>query len=215
MFKTHNRWDGMDLLESISDLLASVRVYADMVDEKFSDRQNDPRSMCFWNIHNRVKITEEILSFYANSWPSDGSSGDEMVERVMTVTRDMFVDTVSSIEKASKDAVGIYSKSGIREKSLERNRHLYLRTIIEASSKLGLVEQRVLDDWDSLLTIRNLAVHNNSVSDRSKRYEVSGISVSMRPGRMMKGPMDTFVVLTELSVTLFYRWLETVHLNSL
>ncbi|NLL94962.1 MAG: hypothetical protein GX224_04330 [Thermoplasmatales archaeon] len=204
----------MDLLEGVENLLASVRVYAEMVDEDIADRKNDPRSMCFWNIHNRVKVTQEILAFYAASWPDDPEGEGEMLERVMTVTRDMFVDAVSSIEKASKDAVGIYSGSGIREKSLEVNRFLYLRTIIKASADLGYVEPRTMEDWDNLLVIRNLAVHNNSVSDRSKKFELAGVQISMRPGRMMKGPVGTFIALTDTAVTLFYRWLEAVHLKA-
>jgi len=56
--------------------------------------------------------------------------------------------------------------------------------------------------------MRNLAAHNNSISDRSKKYTIGNIVISMRPNRMMKGPLDTFVVLTDRIVTLFYSWLK-------
>ena len=204
----------MTIASDVHMLLDTVRIYADSVTAEIADRQNDPRSMCFWNIHNRVKITEEILAFYEKSWGSeafpevDDKIEGELVERVITVTRDMFVDVVSMIEKASKDAVGIYSKSEIREVSMEGKNHLYLRTIIEATANLGLINEVTFEEWDDILVMRNLAAHNNSISDRSKKYVIGNIVISMRPNRMMKGPLDTFVVLTDRMVTLFYSWLK-------
>ncbi|MFA6710008.1 MAG: hypothetical protein WCR83_01615 [Candidatus Methanomethylophilaceae archaeon] len=206
----------MTIASDVHTLLDTVRIYADSVSTEIADRQNDPRSMCFWNIHNRVKVTEEILTFYEKSWGSEtfpeinDEIEGELVERVVTVTKDMFVDVVSMIEKASKDAVNIYSGSGIREASMERNKHLYLRTIVEVTAHMGLINEVTFEEWDDILVMRNLAAHNNSISDRSKKYIIGNIVISMRPNRMMKGPLDTFVVLTDRIVTLFYSWLKAL-----
>ncbi|MFA5453631.1 MAG: hypothetical protein WC248_08670 [Candidatus Methanomethylophilaceae archaeon] len=204
----------MTIASDVHTLLDTVRIYADSVTMEIADRQNDPRSMCFWNIHNRVKVTEEILTFYEKSWGSevfpevDDEIEGELVERVITVTRDMFVDVVSMVEKASKDAISIYSKSGIGEASMEGRSHLYLRTIIETTADLGLINEVTFAEWDDILVMRNLAAHNNSISDRSKKYTIGNIVISMRPNRMMKGPLNTFVVLTDRIVTLFYSWIK-------
>lgn len=206
----------MDSLTEMISLLEISRHYAEDVTERISDRQNDVRSMCFWNIHNRVKITQEILSFYDRSWKghmidvNDEDINSELVERIVTVTKNLFVDVVSTIEKTSKETVDLYPKLGIREKALENRNYLYLRNIMQASVDIGIMERRDMEEWDDILVMRNLVAHNNSISDRSKKFMVSGITISMRPGRMMKGPMNTFIVLSERIVTLFYDWLNSI-----
>ena len=206
---------GIDLtvakdLHLLSD---ACRQYAESVSRDVADRDNDPRSMCFWNIHNRMRISEEIMSFYERQWGSDDfpevdeETEAELIERVMVVTRNLFVDVVSAIEKASKDCVKIYSGSGLKEAALKMGSHLYLRNIIECSVAKGLIDRATFSEWDDILVMRNLAAHNNSISDRNKRYAIGGIAISMRAGRMMKGPLNTFVVLTERIIELFYDWL--------
>lgn len=207
----------MDLIQETKELSELSRSYAEFVAENISDRENDIRSMCFWNIHNRIRITEEILSFYTKSWNASGicmndkDVGSEMAERIITVTKDLFIDIVSMIEKTSKEAVDLYPWTGIRKKALDNRNFLYLRNIIQATCDLGIISKKEFGEWDDILVMRNLAAHNNSVSDRSKKFEIGGITVSMRPGRMMKGPMNTFIVLSDRIMNLFFDWLKEVH----
>lgn len=157
------------------------------------------------------------MTFYEHSWYSsdfpevDETIESELVERVMTITKDLFVDLVSIIEKATKDSVGIHVNSGIKEDSLKTSNHLYLRNIIECSTQKNILDQSTFEEWDNILTMRNLAVHNNSMSDRSKKYTVGGINISMRPGRMMKGPLNTFVVLSSRIIKLFCLWVKKIN----
>ena len=203
----------MTVAKDLHLLSDSCRQYAQSVERDVADRKNDPRSMCFWNIHNRMRISEEIMTFYERSWGSedfpevDDETEAELVERVMVVTRDLYVDVVSAIEKAVKDSVGIYKDSGLKEDALKMSSHLYLRNIMICSQKKGLINIKTFDEWDDLLVMRNLVAHNNSISDRNKRCAIGGIAVSMRAGRMMKGPLNTFVVLTQRIIELFYDWL--------
>jgi len=207
----------VDLIQETKELSELSRSYAEFVAENISDRENDIRSMCFWNIHNRIRITEEILSFYTKSWNASGicmndkDVGSEMAERIITVTKDLFIDIVSMIEKTSKEAVDLYPWTGIRKKALDNRNFLYLRNIIQATCDLGIISKKEFGEWDDILVMRNLAAHNNSVSDRSKKFEIGGITVSMRPGRMMKGPMNTFIVLSDRIMNLFFDWLKEVH----
>ena len=195
----------------------ACRQYAESVMRDIADRDNDARSMCFWNIHNRMRISEEIMANYEKLWSSEGfpevdeDTEAELVERVMVVTKDLFVDVVSAIEKAVKDCVGIYRGSGLKEDALKMSSHLYLRNIMLCAQKKGLIDRRIFDEWDDILVIRNLVAHNNSVSDRNKRYAIGGIAISMRAGRMMKGPLNTFIVLTQTIIELFYSWLNLMH----
>ena len=199
--------------EDLDRFLAKVKGYAEYVDNEIADRENDFRSMCFWNIYNRAVMTKEIVMFYTRTWekidvPID--LGPEITERIVTVTKDLFVDTVSSIEKASKDCVNAYKLSGLRDRSMIGKSYLYLRNIISSSVELGYTTEDDGKEWDNILLMRNLVTHNNSVADRSMVFEVNGLRISMRPNRMMKGPSNTFVVLTDRVTDLFNEWLTTV-----
>ena len=199
--------------KDLDDFLVKVKGYAEFVDNEIADRENDFRSMCFWNIYNRAVMTKEIVTFYTKAWenmdvPID--LGPEITERIVTVTRDMFVDTVSSIEKASKDCVNAYKLSGLKERSMVGKSYLYLRTIISSSVDMGYTTESQGQEWDDILLMRNLVTHNNSVADRSKVFEVEGLKISMRPNRMMKGPSNTFVVLTDRVTELFKEWLTAI-----
>ena len=199
--------------KDLDDFLVKVKGYAEFVDNEIADRENDFRSMCFWNIYNRAVMTKEIVTFYTKAWenmdvPID--LGPEITERIVTVTRDMFVDTVSSIEKASKDCVNAYKLSGLKERSMVGKSYLYLRTIISSSVDMGYTTESQGQEWDDILLMRNLVTHNNSVADRSKVFEVEGLKISMRPNRMLKGPSNTFVVLTDRVTELFKEWLTAI-----
>lgn len=206
----------MTAAKDLGLLSDACRQYAEYVSRDIADRDNDPRSMCFWNIHNRMRVSEEIMTFYERLWGSDDfpevddDTVGELAERVMVVTRDLFVDVVSAIEKAVKDSVGIYRDSGLKEDALRKTSHLYLRNIMDSAVRKKVISKATFDEWDDILVIRNLAAHNNSISDRNKKYTVGNISISMRAGRMMKGPLNTFIVLTGRIIELFYDWLKCV-----
>lgn len=199
--------------DELATLLDKVKGYAEYVDSEIADRENDFRSMCFWNIHNRIMITCEVVLFYTKAWervdvPLDLEN--ELTERIVTVTRDMFVDTVSSIEKASKDCLNAYKLQDLKNMSMIGKSYLYLRNIVSSSTELGLISKEEARDWESILLMRNLVTHNNSVADRSQVFEMDDLKISMRPGRMMKGPARTFIVLTDRVVDLFKDWLTKV-----
>ena len=206
----------MTVAKDLSLLSDVCRQYAESVSRDIADRKNDPRSMCFWNIHNRMRISEEVMTFYERQWGSDDfpevdeDTEAELVERVMVVTRDLFVDVVSAIEKSVKDCVNIYSDSGLKEDALRKTSHLYLRNIMDSAVRRKVIDKVTFSEWDDILVIRNLVAHNNSISDGNKRYAVGGIAISMRAGRMMKGPLNTFIVLTGRIIELFYDWLKCV-----
>ena len=211
---------GMKSVPDMENISSLSKKCAEDVSKNISDRQNDVRGMCFWNIYNRIQITREILSFYGKSWDAahmdinDEELGGEIAERIVTVTKNLFVDIVSTIEKTSKESVSLYESTGVKKRSLDNRSFLYLRNIIQASSELKIISTEEFQEWDDILVMRNLAAHNNSVSDRSKKFEIAGITISMRPGRMMKGPVNTFIILSERIIDLFYHWLKAMDAES-
>ncbi len=207
----------MTIHDELIDLMSSCRDDAEYMNSNVSRTEGDPRGTCFWYMYNRIKITEEIISVYDKRWNPDilckldESSISEIHDRIVTVTRDMFVDIVSAIEKGTKDCLKMYPSSGIKESTLKKANRLYLRNIMLSSCEAGVITENDLGRWDDVLLIRNLAVHENSVSDRTTRLAISDIEIIMRAGRMMKGPLDTYIVLTESALKLFYDWLISMH----
>ncbi len=197
--------------EYLGAFMEEVSAMALAVDSEVADREKDPRSMCFWNIRNRTLIAQETLAFYYRAWAGHGLMEEEMSERIMVVTRNLFVDVVSSVEKGAKDSVKIYQPYGMLKTVNVRSGRAHLREIIWASTDLGIIDEKDSKTWDGILLMRNLAIHNNSVSDRSCVLMLEGLKISMRPDRMMKGPLSTFIVLSSMTVTLFYRWLMSMH----
>lgn len=207
----------MTIHEELIGLMASCKADAEYMNSNVSRTEGDPRGTCFWYMYNRIKITEEIISVYEKRWNPDilsrldDSGISEIHDRIVTVTRDMFVDIVSAIEKGTKDCLKMYPSSGIKESALGKGNRLYLRNIMLSSSEAGVISSDDLKGWDDLLLIRNLAVHENSVSDRTMRLNISDIEIMMRAGRMMKGPLDTYVVLTGTITGMFGDWLRSMH----
>ena len=199
--------------EELNTFIDGVGSMIEDVENHFANRQNDFRSMCFYNIYNRGILTREIVTLLERSvrpFQEEDNQAQEN-ERVVIVTRGLFTDTMSSIEKAAKDCIPAYWMNDIKEEAMKDNSYLYLRYIIYASAKKGLVSERELKEWDLVFLMRNLVMHNNSVSDRSMIFEMGDLKISMRPDRMMKGPANTFVILSEKAVELFYNWLKAVN----
>ena len=201
------------LIQELNTFIDGVSAMIKDVDTHFASRQNDFRSMCFYNIYNRGVLTREILTLLERSVRPFQENDNEAqeTERMMIVTRGLFTDVMSSIEKAAKDCIPAYWMNDIKEKALENNSYLYLRYIIYASADKGLVSEKQLKEWDQVFLMRNLVIHNNSEADRSMVFELEGLRISMRPDRMMKGPSTTFVILSEKAVELFYEWLKNVN----
>ena len=204
----------------MNSVTEELGVFLDGVDSMIKDvethianRQNDFRSMCFYNIYNRAILTREIVVLLERSVRPflEGDNESQETERMMIVTRGLFTDVMSSIEKTAKDCIPAYWMNDIKEKALQNNSYLYLRYIIYASAEKGLVSKEQLKQWEAVLLMRNLVMHNNSESDRSEIFELDDLKISMRPNRMMKGPTTTFVKLSEKSVELFYEWLKAVN----
>ncbi len=177
---------------------------------KIADRENDPRPVCFWNMHNQAVMTREIVGFYGSVWEGQEGTEDEMVDRIMVSTRNLFVNAMSSAEKGARDCMRLLKDSPVRAKAMEKGGRMYLRDIISASAELGYIDGDDLARWEKILLMRNLVVHNNAVSDRSEVFLLDGLRISMRPERMMKGPPYTYVMLSSEAAMLTYRWMSSL-----
>ncbi|MFA7342289.1 MAG: hypothetical protein WCY65_03880 [Candidatus Methanomethylophilaceae archaeon] len=203
----------MQMIDNVADLIDLAALYAHMAEEESFPPIRGPLAESLWGMHNRLTITQEVLGFYLRIWGSDRwegrgmddeQMGAEMTDRILTITKGLFVDVMSIVEKGSKSMVT--GDEGLRSLASQGRRFLYLRDIMGASQQEGIISDAASREWDDLITVRNLVVHNNSIADRSYRLSIGDITISMRPNRMMKGPLGSFVVLSERALTLYFHW---------
>ena len=196
--------------ERIEAFAAETARIAAIAESKIADREDDPRPVCFWNMHNQAVMTLEIIGFYESVWQGQEGTEDEMVDRIVVSTRNLFVNAMSSAEKGARDCMRLLKGSPVREKAAENGGRMYLRDIITASAELGYIGEDDLGRWEKILLMRNLVVHNNAVSDRSDVFVLDDLKISMRPERMMKGPPHTYVSLSSEVAMLTFRWMSSV-----
>ena len=202
------------LIESMAKVREKSSVYARIMAGCPLTRI-DPRPGCFWKVHNKAIIAGEILSMYSNVWKGlalpSGIDEDrldrERLERVVSVSRSFFIDTMSALEHCAMQVLPMYEETpmfvGLKECAEER-RYLYMRDFIRGAGAYGFVDAVKLEDWNNLITIRNLSVHNNAISDRSLKCVIGHTKISMRPNRMMKGAITAYVELAETALDHFY-----------
>ncbi|MCQ2086333.1 MAG: hypothetical protein MJY54_02795 [archaeon] len=204
------RWK-LAVAKEIKFLLATTKQIAESVTIAYIDQKKDPLVQYFWNIWNRVKIAEEIMTFYERYWRSPGFSAASR-NSMSELTKDLFIDLVSMVEKAMKDYIktnAIFEAE--KEESLKTGNHLLIRNIIDHSTQRNILDQDTSKEWNSILTIRNIIIHNNSMSDRCRKFTVAGINISMRPKKIMKGPSNTFIVLSSRVIELFHSWIKKIN----
>lgn len=179
----------------------------------------DPRYGCFFLIHNKATVTAEVLDYFMKVWKNNEPVQDDLrarilmeenTERCIEITRSLFVGCMSVVEYCAKRSVAIYPGSRLSRRLDElrsRNRYIFLKGIIQESRSLELISKEQEKEWVNVMLLRNLAVHNNSISDTDTDIEVGGRTFNLGSGEMMRGDLDTYVLLSERSMELYRRWI--------
>ena len=201
-----------DLVERAELLMEESRLYSAILSE--GPTAKDPGGMAFSMIHNKAMITREVLQFYYRLWTGgvrkydidDDELSTEMAERSVYLGKMLFVEALSAIEHSAKKVA--------RQKGMAEGQ-LSLRSIMDRTMAEGRMTPDRNREWNDIITVRNLAVHDNSISDRSKKCIIGPVSISMRPNRMMKGPVHTFIELARVANHHYYEWLRTMNTPAL
>jgi hypothetical protein len=212
-------------LQALIDRLESLRensmTYGSAISDMISNRRvpNDPRYGCFFMIHNKATLTTEVLDYFLKVWKNYEPVQEdfrarllmeENTERCVEMTRSLFIGCMSVVEHCAKRSLAIYPDSRLSRRLDElrsRNRYIFLKGIIQESGSLELIPKEQETEWVNVMLLRNIAVHNNSISDTNTDMEVGGRTFNLRSGEMMRGDLDTYVLLSERSMELFHRWI--------
>lgn len=144
-------------------------------------------SLIEFNIRNIIDNTENhILSSYINR---SRKAYDEF-EAVYKLLDEQEKQKFKSVRKTLKDLPPCDSISKIIQKSMSN----------------GFITEEELKEWEFLLTLRNITVHNNCISARDLSIEIDNRLFKMEKGKMMNDKLDGYMYLTNRIIKLFYNW---------
>jgi len=178
-------------------------------------------------VFNGLTLTLELLDYYYNVWASYDvsrlsreeieSRRRENAERVIEITKWAFIDAMSIIEFSLKDAVRIVDPSILKSIEARKSRgcrrkrvFIYLRDIVEELKNRNCMSDEVYGNWITLITIRNLVVHNNAIADSNKVLRIGDMEIYLKKGQMLKGKLDFFVKLMNHAVDSYKQTLEAL-----
>jgi len=201
--------------EAMRDLLSRKRV------------EEDPRYGCFWMMYNKATVALETLNYFQRTWESiDMATSEERLnqlklentERCIEIARSLFIGCMSAIEFCAKENIKLYPDSRLARRLDElrsRRRYIFLRGIMQESLSLGILTEKQEAEWTGMIILRNLAVHNNAVSDMDADIEVGEMSFLLRKGDMIVGGLSTYADLTLRAVTSYHNWICKLDLDAL
>jgi predicted nucleic acid-binding protein len=200
-------------MREVIELVDRIRVRSAQSHEELARthgiRLEDPPLGAFGIVHNTAVMTLELLDFYHRTWssippssvPDPEATRQENAERVMLVTKSAFIMCLSGFEFSAKQALTRYPG----RLQLPAGR-IYLRAIMRASAKKGLITADTDNLWTGAIAVRNCLVHNNGIADEDAEYKFPDVTVRLESGKMPQGTLKFFPSLTNWTVTAFADW---------
>ncbi|KUK07746.1 MAG: hypothetical protein XD48_0081 [Archaeoglobus fulgidus] len=122
--------------------------------------------------------------------------------------KQVYVTMISIIEYAMDKIVEKYPRSPLYRKVQEckKNNGFSLRKLVYLSADLGLLNRTLKRDFENIIEIRNLLVHNNAISNRTGVMMIGDVTIKMTKGDQIpiKLPELLEIILTALEI--FHRW---------
>jgi len=201
--------DLVNIVNQIRVLSAESQI---ALSKKYSMQPGDPPFGAFAMCNQQSIIALELLSYYLNVWSKVSSSSlpdpdqtrQENAERVVTLTKAMFVFSVSGMEFDAKNAIKAFPT-----KIPPISGRIYLRRIISQSAKAKLITSTDEEMWEGAIETRNIIVHNNGISEVTKEYSYpNGLKISLNAGKMTRGNLKFFAELTHWTVQAYSNWCQ-------
>jgi hypothetical protein len=201
-----------DILALVDQARRRTLVLNKDLSARFALNPGEPPVGGFNMVNQHAIIALETLSYYHGVWSkvSAGSVADpwrarqENAERVNIITKAMFILSMSAFEFTAKETI----KSRPRNLPLKQGR-VYLRNIIGASIRAGLIDPADEQPWEGVIELRNILVHNNGIADKTATYQLlGGPSIALMAGGMAQGNLKFFPKLLLWTIEAFARWSE-------
>jgi hypothetical protein len=165
------------------------------------------------NMANQYAIVAlELLSHYKAIWdrmppgavPDPARTRQENAERVITITKAVFILTLSAMEFGAKQAL-----AGEPSKLPLGGDRVYLRRIIAKSREKGWLPIADETGWRGVIELRNTLVHNNGIAETTEDFALpNGPTISLVSGRMIQGNLRFLPEVTLWASDAFAKWAD-------
>lgn len=144
-------------------------------------------SLIEFNIRNIIDSTQNhILSDYINRSRRAFDEFDDIYKIMGKETQKQ----LSKVRKKLKDLPPCDSISKILQKS----------------KSVGLITEKELEEWNFIVTVRNITVHNNCIGSKDLNAEINNRKFHIKENDMMHDNLDCYLYLTNHIINLFYNW---------
>jgi hypothetical protein len=170
---------------------------------------------CFAVLDKNAALANDILEgFKEIILPIEvGLFSKQIGERIKMVLRSAFIFSFSIVEYSMKRSIGDLKRGKLYSwyiAKLESKKRVYLRSVVERSKKLGLINEVQEKSWSSLNTLRNILVHNNGYADENDFMRIGQLEMQIVAGKSVKINWINYVMFLQTIVTLYRRWIESV-----
>lgn len=168
---------------------------------------------------NDVTLTIELLTYYYNLWKQNyqkpqeeiDRNKEENAQRVITITKWLFLAIVSAMEFDAKKKVTETNRPEFLElkNSLMTDEKVYLSDIMEKSRDTRLLLHDNFNNFEAILYIRHCLIHNNGISNKDRLYApIKNQLRRFEKGKMIQGNLHTFYKFSDILVEYYRDWLK-------
>ncbi|RLI86798.1 MAG: hypothetical protein DRP01_03455 [Archaeoglobales archaeon] len=119
---------------------------------------------------------------------------------------------LSTIEYVIKNIIlEKYPRSPLYRKVVEYSKNkgferLSLTKIVQFSTDVGLFDRVMKRDFENIIEIRHLLVHNNAISDLDEIKTIGSIGVKLEKGKSLSIKITDMLEIITTVIELFHRW---------
>jgi len=174
---------------------------------------------CFDMIYNAATLTLELLDHYFDIWKRTvprSILAEELkkdnVERVFEITKWAFISALSIVEYTSKEILKMVNDNSFEclRARIQSGKRVYLSHIIERSKEIEVTDEEQYKRWRALIHVRNAVVHNNAIADIDVEYKIDNFEITFVKGEFLRGKLDFFIRLLQITVDQQYEWLRAL-----
>ncbi|WP_421152003.1 hypothetical protein [Aeromonas dhakensis] len=204
-----------ELIDLNISLISDSKKHGDEIADFFGVKHYEFPADYFNMALNTITMTVELLDYYRSIWESASVHGytseeidlirEENGQRVNQIQKMCFISLMSSFEFVAKNIV-------MRNEDVfgTFNGRIYLSGIMKRSESKALLTKEDLNLWNGMITLRNILVHNNGISDVNEEYNYPDVTVVLIDGCMTKGNLRSFPLLSKWILINARSWLENI-----
>jgi hypothetical protein len=185
-------------------------LYSEQIAKSMNIATSDNPASAFIMIFNKITLGCEVLHNYYKIWSKSYTLNKKDIERlkkdngerIITIERMIFIESLSSIEYVSKEFIKSYqnifgSLSG----------RIYLINIFDKSRREGILSNEDHDKWNGLIKLRNKIVHNNAISDENYSVDFNSFKLELVNNQMTTGDLNFLPNILDWMLVSYKDWL--------